>query len=485
MNDSPSDSAMPKTEPFAGVVPVILSGGSGSRLWPVSRLSYPKQFLPLLGESSLIQETVQRTAPAYGFAAPLIVCAEDHRFIVAEHMRQIDVDPAGILLEPQGRNTAPALAAAALVARDKAPGAMLLVLPADHHIADPAGLRAAVAAGLPLARAGRLVTFGMVPDAPETGYGYVKPGAALGQDGGHIVDRFVEKPDRATAERFVADGYLWNSGMFLLSAQTYLDEIARHAPEVLRAAEAAVATATSDLSFLRLGADFAEAPSISIDYAVMERTDHAAVVPADIGWADLGSWSSLWQVGEKNEDGNVMQGDAWAIGTKNSLVRGEGIATVAVGVENLIVVATEDAVLVVSKDAVQQVKDAVELLKREGRKEASTHRQIYRPWGYYQTLHAGDRFQVKRLTVKPGGKLSLQKHFHRAEHWVVVNGTALVTRGEEQMLLQENESVYLPLGCVHRLENPGKVPLNLIEVQSGAYLGEDDIVRIEDAFGRA
>ena len=475
---------MPQPEDFRSVIPVILSGGSGSRLWPVSRLSYPKQFLPLLGESSLIQETVQRTAPAHGFAAPMIVCAEDHRFIVAEHMRQLDIEPAGILLEPQGRNTAPALAAAALVAREKAPDSILLVLPADHHIADPAGLRAAVAAGLPLARAGKLVTFGMVPDAPETGYGYVKPGAALGT-GVCAVERFVEKPDRATAERFVAEGYLWNSGMFLLSARTCLDEIARHAPEVLKAAEAAVAAATSDLSFLRLGAGFAEAPSISIDYAVMERTDHAAVVPADIGWADLGSWSSLWQVDEKNADGNVLQGDAWAIGTKNSLVRGEGIATVAVGVENLIVVATEDAVLVVSKESVQQVKDAVELLKREGRKEASTHRQIYRPWGYYQTLHAGDRFQVKRLTVKPGGKLSLQKHFHRAEHWVVVNGTALVTRGEEQMLLQENESVYLPLGCVHRLENPGKVPLNLIEVQSGAYLGEDDIVRIEDAFGRA
>ncbi|EKE69844.1 mannose-1-phosphate guanylyltransferase/mannose-6-phosphate isomerase [Oceanibaculum indicum] len=475
---------MPQSADFSSVIPVILSGGSGSRLWPVSRLSYPKQFLPLLGDSSLIQDTVLRTAPAQGFGAPMIVCAEDHRFIVAEHMRQLDIEPAAILLEPKGRNTAPALAAAALVAREKTPESILLVLPADHHIADPAGLRAAVAAGLPLARAGKLVTFGMVPDAPETGYGYVKPGESLG-DGVQAVERFVEKPDRATAELFVAEGYLWNSGMFLLSAEACLAEIARHAPEVLKAAEESVAMATSDLSFRRLGAAFAEAPSISIDYAVMERTDHAAVVPADIGWADLGSWSSLWQVGEKNADGNVLQGDAWTIGTKNSLVRGEGIATVAVGVENLIVVATEDAVLVVSKDAVQQVKDAVELLKAEGRGEASAHRQIYRPWGYYQTLHAGDRFQVKRLTVKPGGKLSLQKHFHRAEHWVVVNGTALVTRGEEQMLLQENESVYLPLGCVHRLENPGKVPLNLIEVQSGAYLGEDDIVRIEDAFGRA
>ncbi|KZD12075.1 mannose-1-phosphate guanylyltransferase/mannose-6-phosphate isomerase [Oceanibaculum pacificum] len=468
---------------FADIIPVILSGGTGSRLWPVSRLSYPKQFLPLISERSLIQETALRIAPSYGFAPPIVVCSEDHRFIVAEQMRQIDIEPAAILLEPQGRNTAPALTAAALVAQAAQPDAVLLVLPADHFIGDEDGLRQAVLSALEAAREGYLGTFGMKPTEPATGYGYVKPGAAIAGHC-HRVERFVEKPDRATAERFVAEGYLWNSGMFLLPVAAYLREVEQHAPEVLATTRQSVTEAKQDLTFLRLGPSFRQAPSISVDYAVMERTDKAAVTPASVGWADLGSWSSLWEVGDKDADGNVVQGDGFVIGATNSFVRASGIPTVAIGVDNIVVVAMEDAVLVVAKDHVQQVKDAVTLLKQDGRSEADTHRRIYRPWGYYQTLHMGERFQVKRLTVNPGGKLSLQKHFHRAEHWVVVNGTALVTRDSEQTLLRENESIYLPLGSVHRLENPGRVELNLIEVQSGSYLGEDDIVRIEDVFGR-
>ncbi len=468
------------------VVPVILSGGSGTRLWPVSRESFPKQFWPLISERSLIQETAGR-ATGDGFAAPIIVCNEAHRFVVAEQMRLMGQKHARIMLEPVGRNSAPAIAAAAVLVAETDPDAVLWMMAADASIADNEALAVALEHAVTAARAGRIVTFGMRPTAPETGYGYIKVGAPLaGIAGVCELAAFVEKPDLATATAMVADGeHLWNSGMFVFTARTLLDELAKYAPEVLDAVRKSVAERHQDLDFIRLAeAPFAACPNISLDYAVAEHTQHAAVVPADIGWSDVGSWSALWELGAKDSGGNVAIGDVLMEGATNCYGRSDGIVTAIVGLEDVVVVVTEDAVLAMHRDRAQDVKKVVDQLRKKGRAEASMHNRVYRPWGFYESLIHGDRFQVKRIVVTPGHKLSLQKHFHRSEHWVVVAGSALVTRDAETQLMRENESIYLPLGCVHRLENPGRIPLTLIEVQSGSYLGEDDIVRYDDHYGR-
>ena len=468
------------------VTPVILSGGTGSRLWPVSRASFPKQFWPLVSTRSLIQDTALR-ALGEGFSAPVVVCNEEHRFLVAEHLREIGVAGSQILLEPFGRNSAPAITAAALLVAERDPNAVLWMMAADAAIADAAALRAALGKACAAARAGHVVTFGITPDKPETGYGYIETGPALdGLDGVHAVSRFLEKPERAGAQAMLdAGGYLWNSGMFVFTAKTLLEEMQLHAPDVVAAVRQALAGRRADLDFVRLEREaFAACPDMSLDYAVAERTERAAVVPADIGWSDVGSWSALWELGAKDENGNVAQGDVLLEQAANCYVRSDGMLTAVVGLSDAVVVTTEDAVLALHRDHAQDVKRIVESLQRMKRHEGISHNRCYRPWGFYEQLIAGERFQVKRILVHPGAKLSLQKHFHRAEHWVVVAGTALVTRGDEQLMLRENESVYLPLGCVHRLDNPGKIPLELIEVQSGSYLGEDDIVRIEDTYGR-
>jgi len=468
------------------IVPVILSGGSGTRLWPVSRESFPKQFWPLISDRTLIQETAGR-AMGDAFAAPIVVCNEAHRFVVAEQMRLMGQNEARIMLEPVGRNSAPAIAAAAVLVAETDPDAVLWMMAADASIGDTDALSQALESAVAAARAGRIVTFGMRPTAAEIGYGYIEMGAALpGLPGVFELAAFVEKPDAAAAENMLAAGtHLWNSGMFVFTAATLLAELARHAPDVLSAVKAAVAGRHQDLDFIRLEVDsFKACPNISLDYAVAERTDVACVVPADIGWSDVGSWSALWELGAKDTAGNVSVGDVLMEGATNCYARSDGILTAVVGLQDAVVVVTEDAVLAMHRDCAQDVKKVVDELRRKGRLEASTHARVYRPWGFYESLIQGDRFQVKRIVVTPGQKLSLQKHFHRAEHWVVVAGSAIVTRDSETILLRENESVYLPLGCVHRLENPGRIPLTLIEVQSGSYLGEDDIVRYEDTYGR-
>jgi mannose-1-phosphate guanylyltransferase/mannose-6-phosphate isomerase len=462
--------------------PVILSGGSGTRLWPLSRELFPKQLLNLQGgDETLLQATLARTVGLPDLAPPVIVCNEAHRFLVAEQVRSLGVSGARIVLEPCARNTAPAIALAALAAD---PDALLLVLPADHVIRKPADFQSAVRRAIPLAEEGRLVTFGVVPESPETGYGYIRCGAPRGE--GFEIDRFVEKPDRATAEAFLADGgYLWNSGMFLFKASRYLEELARHAPAMFEATKAAVASAKSDLDFLRVDATvFATSPSDSIDYAVMEKTDAAAVVPLAAGWSDVGSWSSLHEALERDDSGNALRGDVLAHDTQGSFVLAESRLVATVGLRDHIVVETKDAVLVAPKDRVQEVKQVVERIKREGRSEHQLHREVHRPWGSYDSIENGPRFQVKRLSVKPGASMSLQLHHHRAEHWIVVAGTARITRGDEVFMLEENQSTYIPLGVKHRIENPGKIPLHIIEIQSGSYLGEDDIVRFEDVYGR-
>jgi mannose-1-phosphate guanylyltransferase/mannose-6-phosphate isomerase len=469
------------------IYPVILSGGSGTRLWPLSRAVLPKQLLPLVSDKTMLQDTVLRLSGWPEMMAPLIVCGNEHRFLVAEQLREIGKAPLGILLESAGRNTAPAVAAAAHFLLGIDPQAVMLVLPADHVIEDRAAFHAAIVRASHLVEDGALATFGIVPTAPETGYGYIHRGAAAAVDGCYGVDRFVEKPDLATAAEFVADGgYYWNSGMFLFRAERYLSELAQFQPAIATAAEAAMRLGYRDLDFCRLDEkEFAACPSDSIDYAVMEHTKHAIVVPADIGWSDVGSWSALWEVQDGDADGNVVRGDVYLDGVSNSLVRAESRIVAVVGLKDVVVVETNDAVLVAHKDQVQRVKQIVDHLKSSERTEHLHHTKVYRPWGCYEGIDIGDRFQVKRITVNPGGKLSLQMHHHRAEHWIVVSGTARVTCGDKVSLLSENESTYIPIGMTHRLENPGKLPLHLIEVQSGSYLGEDDIVRFEDVYQRA
>jgi mannose-1-phosphate guanylyltransferase / mannose-6-phosphate isomerase len=468
------------------IVPVILSGGSGTRLWPVSRESYPKQLWPLISDRSLLQETALR-AVGPGFAPPVVVCNHEHRFLIAEQLRAAGIEGARILLEPVGRNSAPAIAAAAVLVAQTDPDAVLWMMAADAAITDTAALRTALDAAARAARAGYIVTFGMKPTSPETGYGYIEPAGPLPEaEGAFAVARFVEKPDAASAERMVKGGrHFWNSGMFLFTARTLLDELQEHAPEILPPVRRAVVEQQADLDFIRLGVDaFTACPSISIDYAVAERSSRAAVVPADIGWSDVGSWSALWDLGAKDASGNVTHGDVVLEDSEGCYVRTDGVLTAVVGLKDTVIVVTQDAVLAMNRAHAQDVKKIVERLKATGRTEAVAHNRMYRPWGFYECLTQGDRFQVKRIVVTPGRQLSLQSHFHRAEHWVVVNGTARVTRDDETLILRENESVYLPLGCTHRLENPGRIPLTLIEVQSGAYLGEDDIVRFEDKYGR-
>jgi len=489
--DALTDTALAKFQQqgSAQIHPVILSGGAGTRLWPLSRAAYPKQLLPLVSERTLLQETAARNLSDVGFAAPLLICNEDHRFLVDEQLRQVAIEPQAILLEPIARNTGPAIAAAALWLLARDPDALMLVQPSDHVVADTEAFHRAVMQGIAAAHAGRLVTFGVKPTRPDTGYGYIQAGGTLASaDGVHSVDRFVEKPNRETAERFLTDGnFLWNSGIFLLSARAYLDELARINPAMLAACERAMQTGEEDLVFFRLDrAAFAEAPSLSIDHAVMEHTNRAAVVPVDMAWSDVGSWHALRDIGDADGAGNVLNGDVLAEKVTNSYIRSTGGRLVAaVGLDNVVIVATDDAVLVADADCAAQVSGLVTTLRQRNRSEPDQHTTGYRPWGNYRTVDAGDRFQVKRITVKPGGKLSLQKHYHRAEHWVVVRGTAIVQRGEERMIVRENESVYIPIGTEHRLENPGKLPLQLIEVQSGPYLGEDDIVRAADSYGRA
>lgn len=467
--------------------PVVLSGGSGTRLWPMSRKLLPKQFLPLVSAASLFQDTVARVTPIEGCRQPIVVCNDEQRFLAAEQLREIGVVPQLMLLEPVGRNTAPAIAAAALAACEIDAETVLLVLPSDHAITRPDAFRADLWRGLELAAAGYLVTFGISPSHPATGYGYIEQGTAIdGHAGCHTVSSFREKPDRATAEKFVADGrHFWNSGIFAFRAAQYLAELDRYRPDIVSASRSAFGASTRDLDFLRLGkAEFEACASESIDYAVMEHTAHAAVVASDCGWSDVGSWSALWDIAHLDAEGNAAVGDTYLSDCKRSYVRAESRLVAAIGIEDLLVVETKDAVLVADKRHAQEVKALVDWLAEQGRGEHISHRRVYRPWGYYEGLDDGERFQVKRIMVKPGEALSLQLHHHRAEHWVVVTGTARVTRGEEEFLLKENESTFIPLGTRHRLVNPGKVPLHLIEVQSGGYLGEDDIVRFEDRYRR-
>jgi mannose-1-phosphate guanylyltransferase/mannose-6-phosphate isomerase len=469
------------------IIPVILSGGSGTRLWPVSRKTFPKQFWPLISNKTMLVETALRAATPE-FTAPIVVTNQDHRFVVAEQLREAGVEGAQILLEPKGRNSAPAIAAAALLAAETNPDAILWIMAADAAIGDPEALAAAVKRGAAAAAAGYFVTFGMHPTAPETGYGYIAQGTAMAElDGVFKLDRFIEKPNAEKAVKLLQSGRnLWNSGMFMFTASLLLAELEQYAPEVLIAVTAAMTDRTADLDFIRLGASaFESSPDISIDYAVAEKTGKAVVVPASIGWSDVGSWSALAEIADKDANGNVAIGDVFFEDSQNSYARSDGTITALLGVKDVVVVTTQDAVLVAHKDHTQNVKKIVDRLKREGKSEADTHNRIYRPWGFYERLILGDRFQVKRIVVLPGQKLSLQKHYHRAEHWVVVTGCANVTCDQEVTMVRENESIYLPLGAVHRMENPGKIPLTVIEVQSGPYLGEDDIVRFEDTYGRA
>jgi mannose-1-phosphate guanylyltransferase/mannose-6-phosphate isomerase len=467
--------------------PAILSGGAGTRLWPLSRELHPKQLLALTGERSLLQETVMRVSDPALFFPPIVVCNEAHRFIVAEHLREIDCVPAAIVLEPEGRNTAPAAAVAAhLVVRDDNDG-LILVLPSDHHIANPEALYDAILRGTRAALDGALVTFGISPTGPETGYGYLQVGARrTDAEGVYDLDRFIEKPDRAAASEMIDDGrHLWNAGIFLFRARRYLEDLARLEPAIAGAAQDALAGAKADFDFLRLASEpFLKCPSRSIDYAVMEHAVDAAVVACDIGWSDVGTWSSLWQLGSQDEHGNVLVGDVLVEDSRNSYIHSPRTLVAAIGVRDLAIVVTDDAVLVTPRAEAQKVRAVVDKLKASDRPEHSIHKRVYRPWGYYQGIDGGEGFQVKQIAVYPGRSLSLQKHARRAEHWVVVDGRAIVTRDAETFELKRNQSTFIPIGAVHRLENPGPDLLKLIEVQSGDYLGEDDIVRLEDDYGR-
>jgi len=464
---------------MSALIPVILSGGAGTRLWPLSRELMPKQLLKLVGDRTLLQDTALRLG-----TPPVVVCNHEHRFIVAEQLREVGIEPKAVVIEPVGRNTAPAAAVAALMLADDNPGALMLLMPSDHLIADTPAFRHAVETAIPLARDGRLVTFGIRPTSPNTGYGYIKAGTPL--PGGAMVERFVEKPDLATAEGYVASGdYTWNSGIFLLPVGVFLAELEAFAPGMVEGCRAARAKGRSDMFFFRLDDDsFAGLTGQSIDYAVMERSRKVAVVPVDMGWSDIGSWSALWQESPKETDGNAIQGDVLVLDSSGCYLRSQGRLVAAIGLKDLVVVATDDAVLVADKSRDQEVKAVVDALKREGRPEATQGTRGWRPWGWFQTIDQGERFKVKQIHVDPGAKLSLQKHWHRSEHWVVVRGTAQVTCGDKSFVLRENESTFIPAGIPHRLENPGKMPLRLIEVQSGEYVGEDDIVRLEDVYGR-
>ncbi|HEY3699672.1 MAG TPA: mannose-1-phosphate guanylyltransferase/mannose-6-phosphate isomerase [Spongiibacteraceae bacterium] len=468
------------------LIPVLLSGGVGSRLWPVSRELYPKQFLPLIGQSSLLVQTLQRAAAIDGIGAPIIVCNDEHRFLVAEQLRQSNLKAAAILLEPEGKNTAPAVAVAALRALAINADATLLILPADHVIQQPVVFADAVARGMQAAAEGYLVTFGIVPTAPETGYGYIQAGDVW-REGIHQLRQFVEKPDLETAKKYLQSGeYVWNSGMFLLRADAYLAELEAHAPAILAASRKALESAHIDLDFARLDKTaFATCPSDSIDYAVMERTRRGMVMPLACGWSDVGSWSSLWDVEGKDDTGNVLSGDVLVHEVNSSYIRSESRLVAAIGIDDVVIVETSDAVLIANKSRVQDVKHIVTALKKSKREEATLHKRVYRPWGSYESLVNAHRFQVKRIIVNPGQQLSLQMHHHRAEHWIVVSGTAKVTCGDKEYLLSEDQSTYIPLGNRHRLANPGVIPLEMIEVQTGSYLGEDDIVRFQDVYGRS
>jgi len=489
------------------IVPVVLSGGSGTRLWPVSREKHPKQLQPLLGDESLLQNTLRRLE-GLPLGAPIVVSNQEYRFITAEQLRQLGLAKWALLLEPTGRNTAPALTAAALHATCEGADPVLLATPADHHVRDPAAFRSAVLRGLPAAEAGAVVTFGIVPDRPEIGYGYIETGVGAGSlcvpgiplrgqvtAAGAAIDllAFREKPDAATARAYVDGGrHFWNSGIFMLRASVWLKAIGHFAPQILAACTRAVDAARHDGDFIRLDATaFAASPADSIDYAVMEKLPTAAdlgiparVVPLDVGWSDVGAWDALWQAIERDADENAIKGDVWLEDSHGNLVIAEHGLVACIGCEDMVVVETADAVLIAPKTRTQEVKSIVGRLKAAGRSEVDLHRKVHRPWGWYDSIDSGERFQVKRIVVRPGATLSLQMHHHRAEHWVVVRGTAKVTRGEEILLLGENESTYIPLGVTHRLENPGQIPLEIIEVQSGSYLGEDDIVRFEDNYGR-
>jgi mannose-1-phosphate guanylyltransferase/mannose-6-phosphate isomerase len=466
--------------------PVILAGGAGSRLWPVSREFYPKPLLPMFGSNSLLQDTATRLDRIGGAGRPLFVCNEEHRFLVAEQLRKLGKECDAIILEPAGRNTAPALTVAALYLVDEDPDAMMVVMPADHVIPDQAAFSLAVERGAKLAEKGYLVTFGVQSDKPETGYGYIRRGEELEGSGVFRVDRFVEKPDLGTAQEYIDSGdYYWNSGIFLLRADRWLDEVGRFRPNILEACRRAMAGSKQDSDFVRVDKSaFMSSPSDSIDYAVMENTDRAAVVPLKTAWSDVGCWSAVWDISQRDDAGNVAKGDVLVHDSRNSLLYAEKRCVAAVGLDEVIVVETADAVLVADKNRCQEVKTIVDQLKAKQRQEYQFHSRVYRPWGDYEGIDLGTRYQVKRLTVKPGAKLSLQMHHHRAEHWVVVSGTARVTRGDDVFLLAENESTYIPIGTQHRLENPGSIPLEIIEVQSGSYLGEDDIVRIDDIYNR-
>jgi len=466
------------------LIPVILSGGAGTRLWPLSREMYPKQLLALTSKQTMLQDTATRLSGIAGAAAPIVVCNEAHRFTVAEQLRALNIHPAGILLEPTGRNTAPAVALAALKALEISSAATLVVAPADHVMRDIRGFQQAAAVAATLAAEGKLVTFGVVAHVAETGYGYIR--RAEGSGPAFAVAQFIEKPPLDLAQQFVTSGdYYWNSGMFVFKAERYLAELAVLAPDILQAATAAFKAAQTDLDFVRIDkTEFAKCRSESIDYAVMEKTLDAVVLPLDVGWSDVGSWSSLFDALPADEQGNVLQGDVMVHDTHDCYVHSTSRLVAAVGMEDHIIVETKDAILVAPKDRVQDVKDLVGMLKKSGRSESALHREVFRPWGSYDSIDNGERFQVKRLSVKPGGVLSLQMHHHRAEHWIVVQGTARITCDDKTFLLSENESTYIPIGASHRIENPGKVALHIVEVQSGSYLGEDDIVRFEDNYGR-
>lgn len=469
------------------VYPVILSGGTGTRLWPMSRTLRPKQLMALTAERTMLQETVARvTAP--GFAPPTILCNEEHRFMIAEQLRELGATAEAIILEPAARNTAPAITVAALFLAEKDPDAVMLVLPSDHVVEDAGAFRDLVAAAAEVARRGVMVTFGITPSRPESGYGYIRRGAPMaGAPNCYHIERFVEKPDTETARAYLASGeYSWNSGMFVFPVATYLAEVGRLRAELVEHARAALAAAASDLDFLRLAREpFAAMPAVSVDYAVMEQTDKGAIIPADIGWSDVGSWDALWEIGARDESANVTLGDVIAVDVERSYLRGDRRLVAAIGVRDLVVVASDDAVLVVPRARAQEVKAVVERIERSGRTEHYVHPQVFRPWGWYQAIDAGPRYQVKQIVVHPGHQLSSQMHYHRAEHWVVVSGTARVERGNETFFLTEDQSTYIPHNVRHSLGNPGQVPLRLIEVQSGGYLGEDDIVRFDDRYGRA